>query len=102
MPDYRTRVVNERGVPLNETEQGKLFAQLLDACPACKSAKKLGFFAGPRGAASQNIMCCDTDCRMEFNVAVLGPHQGFAEKSGQADVDRFMFFSRFPKWRGVL
>jgi hypothetical protein len=79
-----------------------LFERLLKSCPECDSKNGLGFFAGPRGGASQNIMCKDIECRAEFNVTAIAIFRsGFADYSGKASKERYEFFTQFPVWTGL-
>lgn len=80
--------------PVEDTAQGHLYRSLLRGCPACKSDQ--GFFAGPRGGMAQNVVCRNQSCRMEFNVC---ESLGWADRTGQADAERFDFYHRYPGWR---
>ncbi len=52
------------GIPVNETEEGKLFLQLRNSgCPDCGSKM---FAEGPSGGISTNIQCAE--CKSEFNI----------------------------------
>jgi hypothetical protein len=72
--------------PVQDTPDGKLYAQIVKACPSCKS--KSGFYAGPRGGMSQNIFCKNATCRASFNVTRV---VGVAEELGPAALDHYEF-----------
>lgn len=64
-------VNNETGIPVTQTEEGKLWLQIVDnECPDC-GARFKGFMEGPSGGMSTNIMCFG--CKHWFNVTpVIG------------------------------
>jgi hypothetical protein len=50
------------GIPVSQTEGGKLFRTIMrDICPDCKA--KGGFYQGPQGGLSTNIFCRNRECR---------------------------------------
>lgn len=56
--------------PVEETVKGKLFEIIASGkCPDCRHR---GFYEGPSGGMSTNIICANRDCRSKFNVTPMG------------------------------
>jgi len=73
MKDIRTGHVK----PVSETEGGKLFRTIAKGyCPTCG---RPGFWSGPHGGISQNIICKNVACNAAFNIT---PMIGTAEPIG--------------------
>jgi hypothetical protein len=73
------------GIPVSQTEGGKLFRTIMrDICPDCKA--KGGFYQGPQGGLSTNIFCRNRECRQGFNVT---PAVEYAERIHKLDIDRY-------------
>lgn len=72
-----------RGVPVTETNGGKLYAKLTAngkcyTCADCSAPLQ----AGPEGGMSVNMRCSNKECRSKFNVT---PFIRIADRIGKAE-----------------
>lgn len=76
-------VISDKGAqPLKETDEGKLFAivGLKNKCADCGGE---GFFEGPSGGMSTNIICRNAACRSKFNITSFGNNHGTVDRIGR-------------------
>lgn len=83
-PARKNWIEGSTGTPVEETEEGKLFAIIggRGICPDCSTR---GFIPGPRGGMSQNIYCKNSMCRSAFNLTRFTPSTGIVQRIGKAD-----------------
>lgn len=67
---------------LDETDGGKLWqiVGIKNRCPDCDGE---GFFTGPSGGMSTNIICRNGACRSKFNITDFGGGAGTVDRIGR-------------------